>query len=160
MVSILVRIMTFLIPQTMMVSAMASSSSSSLKLRVCQGSGCLGKCRGAFNPLTSFEQLLIADNADEGSKSGKLIELEESFCMNQCKRGPNVRVISAENRKVLIFDDTIMNEMESNRKAFQRVANEGRVKYLWGVANDVIEGGLVATENGSVDKLRDIMPKE
>jgi len=170
MTSILMCLMMFLIPQTVLVSAMASASSSSLKIRVCQGSTCLGKCRGAFNPLTSFEQLSIADNVNEGSKDDttammsttttKRIELEESFCMNQCKRGPIVRIIRTENEKVLVFDDTIMNETESNRKAFQGVANGDRVKRLWGIANAVVEGELIATEKGSVDKLRDIMPEK
>mmetsp|Transcript_28549 Transcript_28549/g.32029 ORF Transcript_28549/g.32029 Transcript_28549/m.32029 type:complete len:120 (-) Transcript_28549:23-382(-) len=40
-------------------------SSPSLKIRVCQGSGCLGKCRGVFNPFTLFEELKqITDGKD------------------------------------------------------------------------------------------------
>lgn len=81
--------------------------------------------------------------------------------MNQCKKGPNVRLINADNKNVLAFDDdTIMNEMESSRKSFQRVSNDERVNYVWGIANGVLEGNVVANEKGSVDKLHDIMPKQ
>ena len=153
------------------VSAMvspSSPSSSSLKIRVCQGSSCLGKCRGAFNPLTSFENLLrVGDDDGDNNNANKApatttIELEESFCMNQCKRGPNVRLINADNGNVLTFDSTVMNDTESNRKAFQGVTNEIRVKHLWGIANKVAEGSMVGTvtEKGSVDKLNDIMPRK
>jgi len=165
---------------TTFVSAMVSPSpsSSSLKIRVCQGSSCLGKCRGAFNPLTSFENLLVGDDANAYANKGDVelegerstaastttttIELEESFCMNQCKRGPNVRLINADNGNVLTFDSTVMNDTESNRKAFQGVTNENRVKHLWGIANKVAEGSMVGTvtEKGSVDKLNDIMPRK
>ena len=69
-----------------------------------------------------------------------------------------MRIINAENGNVLTFDDTIMNEIESNRKAFQRVVNEDRVKHLWGIANGVGDGTVVGTEMGSVDKFNDIMP--
>lgn len=80
--------------------------------------------------------------------------------MNQCKRGPNVRIINADNGNVLAFDDTIMNEIESNRKAFQRVTNDDRVKHLWGIANGVGEGTVIGVEKGPVDELRDIMPQK
>lgn len=80
--------------------------------------------------------------------------------MNQCKKGPNVRIINADNQNVLTFDDTIMNEVELSRKSFQRVASEDRVNYVWGIANGVVEGELAADEKGSVDKLHDIMPKQ
>jgi len=170
MILFLMHLMMLLVPQTVLVSAMASESSLSLKLRVCQGSGCLGKCRGAFNPLTSFEQLSIAYNVDEGSKdcttatmettTTNMIEIEESFCLNQCKKGPNVRIIGTKNGKVLVFDDTIMDETEISRKAFQRVVNEERVKRVWGIAKAVVDGELVATEKGYVDKLHDIMPRK
>ena len=144
-------------------SALASALSqqqqqqqSSLKVRVC--SGCLGKCRGSFNPITSFEQLAAVADTDTDTETS--IEIEETFCMNQCKKGPNVRLINAENQNVLAFDDTIMNEIESSRKAFQRVSNEDRINYIWGIANGVLEGEIVASEKGSVDKLHDIMPKK
>ncbi len=132
--------------------ALALSQQSSLKVRVC--SGCVQKCRGSFNHLTSFEKLADTENANDA------IEIEETFCMNQCKKGPNVRIINADNQNVLTFDDTIMNEMESSRKSFQRVSNEDRVNYVWGIANGVVEGELTADEKGSVDKLHDIMPKQ
>ncbi|VEU39982.1 unnamed protein product [Pseudo-nitzschia multistriata] len=135
----------------------ALSSPSSLKIRVCQGSGCLGKCRGAFDPLESFEKLAAGTGDSDG------IRLEETFCMNQCKRGPNVRMINADNGNVLVFDDA-MNETEAGRKAFQGVSNDGRVEHLWGIANQLLAKGASGSpmegvaEKGSADKLNDIMP--
>mmetsp|Transcript_41497 Transcript_41497/g.47897 ORF Transcript_41497/g.47897 Transcript_41497/m.47897 type:complete len:193 (-) Transcript_41497:358-936(-) len=165
-------------------------SSPSLKIRVCQGSGCLGKCRGVFNPFTLFEELKqITDGKDndndntnnnrdtEESRDGGMtitmpdaytptsttctnIEIEKSFCMNQCKRGPTIRIINADNGNVLIFnEDTIMNETEIYRKSFQGVNNEKRVNYLWKIVNGVGAGTIRGIEKGSVDKLNDIMPR-
>ena len=159
------NLVVVLVSELVVVSAMAPPS---LKLRVCQGSGCLGKCRGAFNPLASFEMLVAEGSGSNGDAAAATsetatatrIEVEETFCMNQCKRGPNVRMIDNDNGKVLTFDETIMNETELGRKAFQRVVNEDKVKALWGLAKDVTEGTVVATESGFVDKLHDIMPRK
>jgi len=175
-----------------LLSPSPSLPSPSLKIRVCQGSGCLGKCRGVFNPLTLFEELKqIADDKDkdgddddtnntrdtEESKDDSMtittpdaysptsttctnIEIEKSFCMNQCKRGPTIRIINADNGNVLIFDeDTIMSETEIYRKSFQGVNNEKRVNYLWKIVNGVGAGTIRGIEKGSVDKLNDIMPR-
>ena len=128
---------------------------SSLTLRVC--SGCLGRCRGSFNPLATFEDL-VAANEEKGTN--KRIGLEESFCMNQCKKGPIVRLINAENTHVLTLDDTRMTATESSRKAFQRVLTEDRVHLLWKMAHGVLEGDIVALEQGPVEKLNDLMPKQ
>ena len=144
-------LLAIVLSQQALISAM-SLQQSSLKVRVC--SGCIQKCRGSFNHVESFGQL--AESSPETS-----IEIEEAFCMNQCKKGPNVRLINADNENVLAFDDDkIMNEMESSRKSFQRVSNDERVNYVWGIANEILEGTVVANEKGSVDKLHDIMPKQ
>jgi (2Fe-2S) ferredoxin len=151
----------------LVAKAMTMTSSSSLKIRVCTGSGCLGKCRGGFNPLNSLEKLIsdgndndndndsINDNADMSSTR---IEIEETFCMNQCKRGPNVRLINSDNGNVITFDESIMNEVESTRKNFQRIINEDRVIGLWGIVNGIRDGTVVGVERGQVDILNDIMP--
>ena len=135
--------------------AQPPSTPSSLTLRVC--SGCLGRCRGSFNPLTTFEHLVAANEEKKGAH--KRIDVEESFCMNQCKKGPIVRLINAENTNVLTLDDTLMTATESSRKAFQRVLSEERVQYLWKMAHGVLDGDIVAMEQGPVDKLHDLMPK-
>lgn len=80
--------------------------------------------------------------------------------MNQCKRGPNVRMINADTGNVVTFGSDIMNEVESNRKAFQGITNEARVNRLWGIANQVVDGSMDAIEKGSADKLNDIMPRK
>lgn len=147
----LLVIAQLLLSQLALISAL-SQQQSSLKVRVC--SGCLQKCRGNFNHVESFGKLVE-------SSPDTSIQVEEAFCMNQCKKGPNVRLINADNQNVLAFDDdAIMNEIESSRKSFQRVSNDERVDYVWGIANGVLEGNVVANEKGSVDKLHDIMPKQ
>jgi len=130
------------------VSFCGAISFSSSVIRVCQGSSCLGKCRGSFNPLDSFKKIKNDENIP--------IELEETYCMNQCKRGPCVRIISDE--KVLIFDDK-MNETEMKRKAFQGVSTEEKVENLFGVAKGVLDRSKPGVESGSVHKLNDIMPQ-
>jgi len=79
--------------------------------------------------------------------------------MNQCKRGPNVRIIDADTGNVLTVDGGVMNQVESNRGAFQGVSSEERVNHLWGIAKKVADGTMIATEKGSADKLNDILPK-
>ena len=147
-----------LLSRLLWVSALSQiqppSTPSSLTLRVC--SGCLGRCRGSFNPLTTFEDLVAANEDD----IAKRIDIEESFCMNQCKKGPIVRLINAENQHVVTLDDTLMTATESSRKAFQRVLTEERVQELWNIAEGVLEGDIVAMEQGPVEKLNDLMPKK
>jgi (2Fe-2S) ferredoxin len=146
----------------LVAKAMTMTTSSSLKIRVCTGSGCLGKCRGGFNPLASLEKLIISNDNDTDSINDNAkdatIEIEETFCMNQCKRGPNVRIINADNNNVITFDESIMNEVESTRKNFQRIVNEDRVIGLWEIVNCVRDGTVVGVEKGQVDILNDIMP--
>ena len=117
--------------------------------RVCQGSGCLSKCRGSFDPKKILERLTDESDTD--------FEIEETFCMNQCKRGPNIRMI--RNGQVLTFEDEgVMNDTEKKRKTFQNVANEKRLEGIWGLGEGVADGTIEATESGAIEKLSDIMP--
>lgn len=128
-------------------ASFTAAMASLVQIRVCQGSSCLGKCRGSFNPLDSLKEIR--------NNEGVSIDIEETYCMNQCKRGPNVRMIKSSN--VLTFEN-LMNDTEKKRKAFQGVSTEEKVGNLFGVAKGVIDGSNPGTESGSVDKLNDIMP--
>ena len=123
--------------------------SSSTKIRVCQGSSCLSKCRGAFDPLKSFQSL------QKGNIEESFVEVEETFCMNQCKRGPNARIIRDE--QVITFEGE-MNETEMNRKSFQGVRSDERVGNLWGLAKGLEDGTVDGVDSGDAAKLTDIMP--
>ena len=91
----------------------STSIGAPMKIIVCQGSSCMGKCRGMFNPKDSFTEAM---SAGEAGKGGEEIEIEEVQCMNMCKRGPNVRMVL---RGELMTVDDKMNETEEKRKAFQ-----------------------------------------
>mmetsp|Transcript_39806 Transcript_39806/g.77761 ORF Transcript_39806/g.77761 Transcript_39806/m.77761 type:complete len:155 (+) Transcript_39806:55-519(+) len=126
-------------------------TTTSTKIRVCTGSSCLSKCRGVFNPKSTLDRLQKTDDPVP------TVDIEEAFCMNQCKRGPNMRII--RNGQVMTFeDDTIMNEMELKRKSFQNVRNDDRVAMVWELTRGVVEGKLIGTEAGSSSKLTDILP--
>jgi len=130
-------------------------SSSSTTIRVCTGSSCLSKCRGAFNPKSSLEHLqktLIDDNLDTD------VKIEEVFCMNQCKRGPNMRII--QNGNVITFKDkSIMNDTELKRKSFQSITNDDRVSRVWELTKGLVDGSVVGTDDGPSTKLTDILPQ-
>ena len=130
----------------------SSISNAAATLRICQGSSCASKCRGAFDPKKSLERLMEGESRFN-------VEFEESFCMNQCKRGPNIRMI--RNGQVVVFDgdDGIMNDTEKNRKTFQNVATEERIEKIWGLTKGLVDGSVHGTECGSVEKLSDIMPE-
>lgn len=141
------------------------------KIRVCQGSSCLGKCLGAFDPKGSLEALVEA-TVDDEEPAG--LEIEEAFCLNQCKKGPNARILyqssvvlgeeqvdaSDEEWSVVVLPN-IMTETEESRKTFQRITNPDRVNDLYRWALEV--------QNGEIDpehiklfpasKLGDILPK-
>lgn len=160
------------------IFALSSSSSSStsstrtnscIKIRVCEGSSCESKCRGAFTPKSSFMERIKTTNAkecernDSSSSSNNVasIVVEEVYCMNQCKRGANVRLI--KNDQVLTFNNGIMNDTEMKRKSFQSVTNEGRVDQIWGIVEEIKKGEeseIDYTESGHVDKLTDLIPKK
>jgi hypothetical protein len=110
----------------------------------------MSKCRGSFNPKKILERLVEESEND--------FEIEETFCMNQCKRGPNIRMF--RDGQVLTFEDEgIMNDMEKKRKTFQTVANEERLEKIWGLGEGLVDGTVEATESGSIEKLSDIMPR-
>lgn len=81
--------------------------------------------------------------------------------MNQCKRGPNTRII--QNGNVLIYPQH-MNDIEQKRKSFQGITSDDKVRMVWGMAkstqlNDDEDVNVNAIDTGtSVDKLTDIMP--
>merc|ERR1712125_270207 len=135
------------------LSQLSTFSNVAATLRVCQGSSCASKCRGMFDPKKTLERLLEGESKIN-------VEFEESFCMNQCKRGPNVRMI--RNGQAIVFDgdDGIMNDMEKNRKTFQNVASEERIEKIWGLTKGLIDGSVQGIECGSVDTLSDIMPEK
>mmetsp|Transcript_47634 Transcript_47634/g.55685 ORF Transcript_47634/g.55685 Transcript_47634/m.55685 type:complete len:157 (+) Transcript_47634:194-664(+) len=127
-----------------------SSTNAAVTFRVCQGSGCTSKCRGSFDPKKSLERL--------AEDSEIVVDIEESFCMNQCKRGPNARMI--RNGQVVIFDEeNVMNETEKRRKTFQSVRNDGCVERIWGLGMDLAKGNIMGIDSGSVETLSDIMPQ-
>lgn len=155
------------IPSHSLVQALSSSSSSSTPasevsgpttLRICQGSSCMGKCRGSFDPKKSFEGILSA-NQDETTA---IIHIEEAFCLNQCKRGPNARLLQGD--KVVVFSS--MTETEQSRKSFQSISTDMRVEKIAQLAMDFATGNLPETdEDGnpthqlkSTKTLGDILP--
>ena len=85
------------------------------------------------------------------------VQIEETFCMNQCKRGPNLRLL--QNDQVLTFDgEGIMNDVEMKRKSFQSIGSDEKVGMLWNLIKDIQDGNVDAKESGAVEKLTDIMP--
>jgi (2Fe-2S) ferredoxin len=120
----------------------------------------MSKCRGAFDPKWSLKKLQRdSTDAAAGNEDGlHLIDIEESYCMAQCKRGPNMRVI--HNGQVQIFQEgNIMTEVEMKRKTFQSVTSEERVARIWGLAESLVKGEAVgAVDGGSVESLTDVMP--
>lgn len=125
-----------------------SSNASVTKVRICTGSSCLGKCMGAFNPLESFKTL------QSGAKDCTNIEIEEAFCLNQCKRGPNARIIKDDT--VLTFDK--MNEIEMKRKSFQNICNDDRVEFVWNLATLATNEEVSYEKSGDAKSLSDILP--
>lgn len=89
--------------------------------------------------------------------------------MNQCKRGPNLRILlhhdeqeqEQEHEIVMTFDEGlgVTNEVERKRKSFQEVRNEERVGMVWGLAKGLVDGSVVGVESGSAEKLGDILPQ-
>ena len=78
--------------------------------------------------------------------------------MNQCKRGPNVRIIKDD--EVVVFDEEgIMNDTEMKRKTFQNVASDERIKTIWGLVEGVVDGSVQGNKCGSIENLTDIMPQ-
>ena len=128
----------------------AFSAHNPTTIRICTGSNCVSKCRAGFNPIKSFENL---KNENEDVN----VQIEETFCMNQCKRGPNLRLL--QNDQVLTFDgEGIMNDVEMKRKSFQSIGSDEKIGMLWNLIKDIQDGNVDAKESGAVEKLTDIMP--
>eukprot|EP00747_Dinoflagellata_sp_TGD_P222612 gnl/TRDRNA2_/TRDRNA2_94316_c0_seq1.p1 gnl/TRDRNA2_/TRDRNA2_94316_c0~~gnl/TRDRNA2_/TRDRNA2_94316_c0_seq1.p1 ORF type:complete len:199 (+),score=25.40 gnl/TRDRNA2_/TRDRNA2_94316_c0_seq1:28-624(+) len=109
-----------------------------MKLIVCSGSSCTGRCRAGFDALKSFKALTSEnDSAD--------IKVEEVFCMNMCKRGPNVRFVRGGQ---MVTVDDAMNDVEQRRGAFQGVSSDTKVAAIWDLALDLAAGRLKGTLRG------------
>lgn len=141
--------------------ALSNQASPTIKIRVCEGSSCESKCRGTFTPKSSFQERIASSTTNDESSSSIIIE--EAFCMNQCKRGPNVRLIKDD--QVLTFEDesgSIMNDTELKRKTFQSVTNDEKIDRIWGVVEEIQKGDaceIEIVEGGHVDKLSDLLPQ-
>ncbi|KAJ1618706.1 hypothetical protein T492DRAFT_1090737 [Pavlovales sp. CCMP2436] len=101
------------------------------KLRVCSGSSCAGRCVGSFEPVRAFEAQADMFDLD--------IEVETVFCMNMCKRGPNVRLIQDGQVATVAAE---MGETEQSRRAFQGVRDDARVWKIWMLAAGAAAGTL------------------
>jgi (2Fe-2S) ferredoxin len=126
-------------------------------IRVCTGSSCLSKCKAGFDPLSSFQSLHRDENQNINI-GDNVIKIEETFCMNQCKRGPNARII--RQGQVITFEEGtgIMNDVELKRKSFQGIGSENRVNFLWNLVKDLHTGNVNGVESGDAEKLSDLMP--
>jgi hypothetical protein len=110
-----------------------ASASAKTTLRVCAGSSCAGRCVGSFEPVSAFQAYAKApcSRAD--------VEIETVFCMNMCKRGPNVRLI---HEGELATVPSEMGETELSRKAFQGVRSDEKVFKVWSLASCAAAGSL------------------
>mmetsp|Transcript_18958 Transcript_18958/g.27912 ORF Transcript_18958/g.27912 Transcript_18958/m.27912 type:complete len:191 (+) Transcript_18958:56-628(+) len=167
--------LALLLSQSYLTNALSSPTPSSIRIRICNGSSCESKCRGAFSPLKTLEQLRREhgdgdSNGDGDDHAISDIEFEETYCMNQCKRGPNARIIDTSDDdcdSLLIFEDPLhMNDTEQKRKSFQGLTNENRVKFVWGLARGVLDAkdedilSSFKDTGASASKLSDIMPQK
>lgn len=144
-----------------MIHALSSISPSNnpTTIRVCTGSSCLSKCKAGFDPLSSFQSLYQEERKNYSNEDDVIINIEETFCMNQCKRGPNARII--RHGKVITFEQGtgIMNDVELKRKSFQGVGSENRVHFIWNLVKDLHTGNVNGIiESGDAEKLTDLMP--
>lgn len=119
----------------------AAASARQCTVRVCAGSSCSGRCVGAFEPSSAFASQVAARAADGYTDVG----IEEVFCMNMCKRGPNVR---------LLVDGEVatvagaMGETELKRRAFQGVRDDDALQRVWALAEAVAAGEAAAETHG------------
>eukprot|EP00931_Biecheleriopsis_adriatica_P114629 TRINITY_DN90552_c0_g1_i1.p1 TRINITY_DN90552_c0_g1~~TRINITY_DN90552_c0_g1_i1.p1 ORF type:complete len:212 (+),score=25.52 TRINITY_DN90552_c0_g1_i1:56-691(+) len=121
-------------------SEVSQGDESRAKVIVCQGSSCLGRCVGNFDPMDSFKELASEDDS---------IVLEEVVCMNMCKRGPNARLVVG-GEVVTITDH--MNELEERRKAFQGLSNHQRVVRVWKLLQGFLDHSLKGSLHGPPPK--------
>jgi len=122
---------------------------SPVTIRVCQGSGCLGKCRGSFNPKETIER----------ETRGQDAVVQEAFCLNQCKRGPNLRILTEneDKQKAVVFER--MTETEQSRKTFQSVSSDERVLSILDTVSE-FQAGRLEGKLMDASKLGDILPRD
>jgi hypothetical protein len=104
-----------------------------VKIGVCQGSSCMAKCKGDFNPLTSLQSI----GTDPTEKE---IEIEEVFCLDACKRGPNARIYVDG----YIASVDSMSALDNSRKLFTALCRDTDVSRVWAVAKDLAAGRIEA----------------
>lgn len=100
----------------------------------------MGRCRGAFDPVKSFESLAR-------EQEGINVEVVEVACLNMCKRGPNVRMMYGQD-SVTAEGEGMMGDVEKRRKAFQGVGSDERVTRVWEIANGVHGGAIPHVVHG------------
>ena len=104
-----------------------------VKIGVCQGSSCMAKCKGDFNPLKSLQSI-------EADPTENEIEIEEVFCLDACKRGPNARIYIDG----YIASVDSMNALDSSRKLFTALCRDTDVSRVWALAKDLAAGRIDA----------------
>ena len=96
----------------------------SMQVAVCIGGSCEQRCAAGFDPKAAFEAM-----------GAEVVEIN---CMNMCKRGPAVRLVSdGEVQRV----NARMGELEQKRNAFQAVS-PAKAEAIWGVAQGIADGSL------------------
>lgn len=103
------------------------STKPSVSIAVCTGGSCEQRCAPGVFPKRLFETL-TADSS---------VDVVEVNCMNQCKRGPVVRLV-AEGELQAVPER--MNSVEQKRKTFQNVGGAARVEGIWGIASAIADG--------------------
>ena len=96
---------------------------------MCTGGSCEQRCAPGFDTKRAFESL--------AAESGVDVDVVEVNCMNQCKRGPVVRLVAEDELQVV---PERMNAVEQQRKAFQNAGAAPRVESIWGIALAVADG--------------------
>ena len=103
------------------------STKPSVSIAVCTGGSCEQRCAPGVIPKRLFETLTAESSVD----------VVEVNCMNQCKRGPVVRLV-AEGELQTVPER--MNAVEQKRKTFQNVGGAARVEVIWGIASAIADG--------------------
>ena len=99
-----------------------------MEVAVCTGSSCEMRCAPGFDAKCAFEEL---------AKDDENVNVVAVNCMNQCKRGPVVRLTKEDELQTV---PERMNSVEQQRKAFQNVGGAARVEAIWGVASAIADG--------------------
>ena len=110
---------------------MQQQAQAPVSIAVCTGGSCTMRCAPAFDPKKSFEAL-----AATGAANSTICVVDVN-CMNQCKRGPVVRLTKEDELQTV---PERMNSVEQQRKAFQNVGGAARVEAIWGVASAIADG--------------------